>query len=184
MVDLGFPGEDALNPGGSRYAKKLYCEGGRFVGSGGESVVAASGGAWSTEPSGVPGASTLNFFVDFPQDAVRNDVTLPAGRVFFSGACWESKEVMPNGIASGMIDMPSGEKAGVVEGPGGVFVLDQGGCTIKRNDWRNLWGSLGDVMLILGRFSLADPIPEMKANETPQERAARERAEDAARGRF
>ena len=32
---------------------------------------------------GVPGASTLNFFVDFPAEATRNDVTLPEGRVFF-----------------------------------------------------------------------------------------------------
>ena len=26
-------------------------------------------GAWSTQPSGIPGASTLNFFVDFPSEA-------------------------------------------------------------------------------------------------------------------
>ena len=34
---------------------------------------------------GIPGASTLNFFVDFPAEATRNDVTLPEGRVFFRG---------------------------------------------------------------------------------------------------
>ena len=183
VVDLGFPGEESLNPGGSRYAKKVYCEGGSFVGAQGQCVVKASGGAWSTQPSGIPGASTLTFFVDFPAEAVRNDVSLPAGRIFFSGACWESKDALPEGIAEGAIDMPNGEKAGVVAGAGGVYLLDKGGCSIKRNDFRNLWGSLGDEMLILGRFSLADPIPEVKADETPQEKAARERAEDAARGR-
>ena len=27
----------------------------------------------------------------------------------------------------------------------------------RRNDARNLWGAFGDVMLILGRFSLSTP---------------------------
>ena len=126
-------------------------------------------------PSGIPGASQLRFFVDFPAEASRNDVTLPAGRVFFSTTCWESKAALPNGFSGGGVEMPDGGTARLYEGPGGVYVLDQGGCTIKRNDVRNLWGSLGDVMLILGRFSVAELIPEVKANETPQERAARER---------
>ena len=34
-VDMGFPGEEALNPGGGRYGKKVYCEGGSFVGAAG-----------------------------------------------------------------------------------------------------------------------------------------------------
>ena len=112
-----------------------------------------------------------------------SQVTLPEGRVFFSCACWESRQVLPNDIIGGAIDMPNGQRAGVVEGPGDVYVLDQGGCSVKRNDFRNLWGSLGDVMLILGRFSVAALVPEARADETPQERAARERAEDAVRGR-
>ena len=93
IVDIGFPGEETLNPGGSRYAKKLYCEGGSFVGAQGEVVVKATGGAWSAETSEIPGASTVNWFIDFPESATRNDVSLPEGRVFFSGAAWESKEV-------------------------------------------------------------------------------------------
>ena len=80
--------------------------------------------------------------------------------------------------------MPDGQKAGVVAGPDGVFVLDKGSVTIKRNDWRNLFGALGEVMLIVGRFTAAAPVPPAKADETPQEKAARERAEDAARGRL
>ena len=182
VVDVGFPGEESL--GVSRYAKKVYCDGGSFIGANGETRVQATGGAWATEPSGIPGASTLNFFIDFPQAAERNDVSLPEGRVFFSGAVWEGKDALPDGMTEGMVDMPDGTKAGIVAGPGGVFLLDNGGCSIKRNDFRNLWGSLGDVMLILGKWSAAEPIPEKKENETPQEKAARERAEDAARGRF
>ena len=55
---MGFPGEEALNPGGGRYGKKVYCEGGSFVGAAGEVKVRASGGAWSTEPSG-PGSAEM-----------------------------------------------------------------------------------------------------------------------------
>lgn len=73
VVDLGFEGEEALNPGGGRYAKKLYCEGGSFVSAQGEVKVKTTGGAWATEPSGVPGASTLNFFVDIAEEAARNE---------------------------------------------------------------------------------------------------------------
>ena len=155
IVDLGFPSEEALNPSGSRYAKKLYCDGGSFVGASGAVFVKASGGAWATEPSAVPGARKLNFFIDFTEGAKRNDVTLPAGRVFFSSAMWDSKQALPDGITDGVLLLPDGEKAAVVEGPGGLFLLSKGGVTIKRNDFRNLWGSLGDVMLILGKFSVA-----------------------------
>ena len=81
-------------------------------------------------------------------------MTLPAGRVFFSCAMWDSKDALPEGIGDGALDLPDGQTAGVLEGPGGVQLLDKGGLSIKRNDWRNLWGSLGDVMLILGRSHL------------------------------
>ena len=159
IVDLGFEGEESLNPGGSRYAKKVYASGGSFVSAQGETVVKAEGGAWSTVPSAIPGASTLNFFIDFPEEATRNDVTLPAGRVFFSAALWESKDSLPEGILDGTIELPNGIMAGVVEGPGGVFVLNNGELSIKRTNALNLWGALGDVMLLLGRFNVATPSP-------------------------
>ena len=38
---------------------------------------------------------------------------------------------------------------------GSVQLINQGGLTIKGNGPRNLWGAFGDVMLILGRFSLS-----------------------------
>ena len=39
VVDLGVPGEDTIN-GGSRYAKRLFCEGGSFVSAQGAQTVA------------------------------------------------------------------------------------------------------------------------------------------------
>jgi hypothetical protein len=37
IVDLGYPGEETL--GGSRYAKKIYCDGGTFIGPAGVTTV-------------------------------------------------------------------------------------------------------------------------------------------------
>ena len=107
-------------------------------------------------------------------------VTLPEGRVFFSCACWEGEAALPEGILDGAIDMPNGEAAGVVAGPRGTFLLSKGGLSIKRNDWRNLWGSLGDVMLILGRFSAA--APTTAGGAPPPRAAAAADAADAAGG--
>ena len=87
-VDLGFPGEETL---GGRTARRLNCEGGSFVGPRGEVTVNADGGAWSTLPTGREGEYILRFFVDFPDEATRNDVTLPKGRVYFSGVCWDER---------------------------------------------------------------------------------------------
>ena len=53
----------------------------------------AAGGAWSAQEPQQCGQRLLRFFVDFPQDARRNDVTLPAGRLFFSSACWDATEM-------------------------------------------------------------------------------------------
>ena len=143
QVDLGFEGEESF--GGARYAKRLKCEAGSFVGPQGVVVVSTNGGAWTTLPSGRPGERVIRFFLDFPDGAARNDVTLPAGRVFFSTVCWDSTK-QPETAA----ELPD---AMVMPGPDGVQVLTSGGLTIKRNDARNLWGALGDVNLILGRFS-------------------------------
>lgn len=144
-VDLGFPGEESM---GGRYAKRLDCEGGSFVGPQGEVVVKATGGAWKASPSGrADGESLIRFFVDFPEGATRNDVTLPAGRVFFSCSCWDSEETCRQVLGS----LPED----VMKVSGGVVLTKQGGLTIKRNDARNMFGALGDVNLILGRFSIS-----------------------------
>lgn len=87
--------------------------------------------------------------------AACHSVTLPSGRVFFSCVTWANKESLPDGIIDGAINMPDGELAGVVEGPGGVYILDKGGLSVKANKALNLWGALGDVMHILGRYTVA-----------------------------
>lgn len=101
-------------------------------------------------------------------------VTLPAGRVYFSGATWDSKSSLPPGMMDGVINMPDGETAGIVEGPGGVCVLDKGSISIKANKPLNLWGALGDVMHILGRFSVASTVPATSATSSESAAATRD----------
>jgi hypothetical protein len=147
-----------------------------------------TGGAWSTQPSRVPGASTLNFFLDFPDAAARNDVSLPAGRVFLSSACWESEEAMPPGLLEGEISMPQrregtsaldDETAGAVRGPGGVLMLDKGGLSIKNTGPSNFWGLLGEGFLIFGRFSVLGPSLPSSTSGTPSSDAASDAPSDA-----
>ena len=55
------------------------------------------------------------------------------------------------GAAPGKVLLPPGGK---------LALLTEGGLTIKRNSARNLWGGLGDIFLILGRFTIGDtPMP-------------------------
>lgn len=145
-LDLGFPGEEGL---GGRFCKKLAVldNNARFVGPEGEVIVNVQGGGWAslplTERKGDygEGASKLRFFLDFPDGASRNDVRLPAGRVFFSGLCFADRTAA---------SLKAGES--LMEGPGGTGILTDGGLTIKKNGLVNLYGALGDVNLILGRY--------------------------------
>jgi len=139
IVDLGFPGEEAL---GGRFCRKIECSGGSFVGKSGTENVVVENGGWATAPTGRLGESAVRFFLDFPSGAARNDVSIPAGRVFFSNVCFDETTEA---------EIPASE---VVDGPAGVRILAGGGLTIKKNTLLNLWGALGDVNLILGRFSL------------------------------
>lgn len=147
-VDLGFPGEEVF---GGRAARRLVCEGGSFVGPQGEVKVAAAGGAWAVEPSGQEGEGRARFFLDFPDGAARNDVSLPAGRVYFSCACWESAERIRQLDGAGTAAI---EALPVVGAPSGAQLLTRGGLNIKRNGPSNLFGAFGDVYLILGKFTL------------------------------
>lgn len=51
---------------------------------------------------------------------------------------WSSRDALPDGILTGGVELPidlgggSGEPLGVVAGPGGVYLLNQGGMTIKQ----------------------------------------------------
>lgn len=154
-VDLGFPGEETF---GGPYAKRLVVEPGSFIGLQGEVVVKPTGGAYILQPTSLEGVNVMRFFIDFPEEVKRNDVTLPAGRVFFSSSLLSgSKAVGGLGEALGL---PDGEALGsevpdLVDGPGDIKFLGEGGLTIKGNSWRNLFGLLGDVNLILGRYTFA-----------------------------
>ena len=141
-LDLGFPGEEAL---AGRYCRRLDCDGGSFVGPGGTVTVACDGGGWWAAPTGRPGEQSLRFFLDFPEGAERNDVSIPPGRVFFSSA-------LLDGDSDDAYDVPASE---IYEARGGLKLLNSGGLTIKKNTLLNLWGALGDVNLILGRYSLS-----------------------------
>jgi hypothetical protein len=141
-IELGLEGEDAL---GGRWAKRLYCDGGSFVGLQGEVNVPAAGGAWKIIPSGKPGISLVRFFIEFPEAVSRNDVTLPASRIFFSSSCWDSEEQYK----------AAGSPEDVMEGPGGVQLLKQGGVTYKQNSLSNAYGLFGDFNFILGRYSMS-----------------------------
>ena len=190
---------------------RLYCDSGSFVGPQGEVIVEATGGAWSAQPTGQCGENVFRFYIDFPKEAARNDVTLPAGRVYFSSACWnvderqvaqaeadalkeEIEAIIKTKDAETDYAKAKGQESDVgfleradafrkakqrsdkamplvalyrqmlgslpdeaIAAPNGkVEVLTKGGMSIKRNDARNLWGGLGDVFLILGRFSVAE----------------------------
>ena len=48
-------------------------------------------------------------------------------------------------------------------------MLNSGGLTIKKNTLLNLWGALGDVNLILGRYSLSGGKTAEAAERTASE---------------
>jgi len=160
-VDLGYPGEETM---GGRNARRLDCEGGSFVGLAGEVVVAAKGGAWNVLPSGRPGESLVRFFIDFPEGATRNDVSLPAGRVFFNCASWDSEKQR---------EEMGAEEVEVVEAPSGAQLLARGELFVKeRNGLRNLGGALGDVMLRFGTFTAKGNKPTNAAEPSVPQPAA------------
>ena len=142
-LDLGFPGEEAL---GGRFCRRLSCDGGSFVGRDGRVEVACAGGGWSAAPTGRPGEFALRFFLDFPSAVARNDVEIPAGRVFLSSAAFFDAD-LDKDMA---VRIPPGD---VVEAPSGCKVVRSGGLTIKQNSWKNGFGAFGDVNLILGRYN-------------------------------
>jgi hypothetical protein len=156
-LDLGIPGEEGL---GGRYCKRLVVLEdsddvvvSRFVGPNGEETVRVAGGGWATLPMNERGgannnggseSSKLRFFLDFPDGASRNDVSIPAGR----GIAFQDSTAVP-------LDILSESSVSIVEGPGGTGVLNEGGLTIKKNGLANLYGALGDVNLILGRYTIS-----------------------------
>jgi hypothetical protein len=189
---------------------RVYCEGGSFVGPQGQVFVKAEGGQWSAAPTGSCGEHAFRFFIDFPEEATRNDVSLPAGRVYFSSGAWDVSEkkeaeaeveklkaeietiVKTKDAAADYEKARGEEEVGLLERAnafrkakqrsdtamplvsqykrmlsslpdevvtsksGSAELLTRGGISIKRNDARNLFGALGDVFLIMGKYSLAE----------------------------
>jgi hypothetical protein len=65
-----------------------------FVGVGGKVTVPVRGGAWAIQPPKPPQKpALLRFWLEFPEEAKRNDVTLPPGRVFFTAPVWQEIEL-------------------------------------------------------------------------------------------
>jgi hypothetical protein len=65
----------------------------KFVGATGEVEVPALDGCWRATESGRGGEVFLRFFLDFPKEAVRNDVVFPSGRVFFTNGLWDAEQL-------------------------------------------------------------------------------------------
>jgi hypothetical protein len=60
-----------------------------FVGRNGQEIVQVTHGAYGCEVQQLEAQQYMfRFFLDFPEGAVRNDVELPAERIFFLSSCW------------------------------------------------------------------------------------------------
>ena len=159
-IDLGFPGEESL---GGRYVYRLEVLNDNnkvsFVGPQGEVQVEVTNGGWATLPSN-SGETKLRFFLDFPQGAIRNDVSIPSGRVYFSTACFPTN----SGDVQGKLRFDESTVASVNRNDKNVAILKEGGITIKNNTFMNLYGALGDVNLILGRYKV-DSFVDVESND-------------------
>jgi hypothetical protein len=80
---------------GSGACALLVTGGTTFVSSKGEQSVDISSGGWKIEsPPGKKGrAARLTFWLDVNESAQRNDVTLPAERIYFTANCWREQEL-------------------------------------------------------------------------------------------
>ena len=68
-----------------------------------------AGGAWTAKPlPWARGLYILRWYVDFPEGVERNDVSIPAGRVFFSGACFDSTRIDADAATGNVVDGPGG----------------------------------------------------------------------------
>ena len=64
-----------------------------FVSSRGTEVVNVQPGAYGCQIQGVESQQyALRFFLDFPDGAIRNDVELPAERIYFLSSCWNVED--------------------------------------------------------------------------------------------
>lgn len=60
-----------------------------FVSTNGKEEIKVEGGAYGCQIQGLESRQyAFRFFMDFPQGAIRNDVELPAERIYFLSSCW------------------------------------------------------------------------------------------------
>ena len=88
-----YPGEPEALVGQTSFRVRPVGES-SFVGVGGKVTVPVRGGAWAIQPPKPPQKpALLRFWLEFPEEAKRNDVTLPPGRVFFTAPVWQEIEL-------------------------------------------------------------------------------------------
>ena len=88
-----YPGEPEALVGRTSFRVRPVDEA-SFVGVGGKVTVPVRGGAWAIQPPKPPQKpALLRFWLEFPEEAKRNDVTLPPGRVFFTAPVWQEIEL-------------------------------------------------------------------------------------------
>lgn len=64
-----------------------------FVSTNGREVIKVLDGAYGCQIQNIESKqATLRFFLDFPEGAKRNDVELPAERIYFLSSCWLADE--------------------------------------------------------------------------------------------
>lgn len=80
-----------------------------FVSVDGQQTVPVEAGAYCIAQLEGP-KSNLRFYLDFPEGAVRNDVVLPAERVFFTLACWMDDDILSDMIEERRVDQLELEK--------------------------------------------------------------------------
>jgi len=169
-MELPFPGEESM---GGRFCKKLQIlEPCSIVGPKGVIGIPVMNGGWTILPltdrsdGDGSGEFKLRFFLDFPQGASRSndvDVNLPPGRVFFSGVIFENaqKATLMEGesvLTIRMDEEEEEEEKRDEKSTTTIGILTEGGLSMKKNSITNLYGALGDVNVIVGRYSISKMI--------------------------
>ena len=85
------PGPDRQPPATVRAVEPLNDP--TFISTAGQQVIKVTEGAYGCELQNLSSQQYgFRFFLDFPDGAVRNDVTLPAERIYFMSSCWIKNE--------------------------------------------------------------------------------------------
>lgn len=90
------PGSDGPNPGSSSGARTVAVEEPLpfYIGHGGATTVAFTDGAWELVRRDAAHAGALILGFTTPDECVRNDATLPAGRVYLSLPTWDREALV------------------------------------------------------------------------------------------